>query len=77
MGTKKEKVDDINKALKRVKSTSYAELLDDGTIQYIKMATSARGKYKVRATFSDMLSAMHGEDMRLINKKYGRVKSKK
>ena len=74
MTTKKEKVDDINKALKRVKSTSYAELLDDGTIQYIKMATSARGKYKARATFYDILKEMQGEDMRFIKKKYGRQK---
>ena len=70
---KKQKVADINRALKRVGSKAYAEMLPDKRIQYVKMGRSSLGKpYKMRASFDEMLSEMHGEDIRALKKKYGR-----
>ena len=73
MVSKKEKALDINKALKRVGSRSYAEILPDKRIEYITYGRSSLGKeYKMKASLSDMYNQMHGEDIRALKKKYGR-----
>jgi len=72
MVSKKEKVTDINKALKRANSRAYAHILPDKRIEYITYGRSSFGEYKMKSSFNDMLKQMHGEDIRSLMKKYGR-----
>ena len=73
MVSKKEKIMDINKALKRVGSTSYAHILPDNRIEYIKIGKSSLGRlYEMKVPLSKLIDEMHGEDIRFLKSKYGR-----
>lgn len=76
---KKQKVNLINEALKRVNADANygckAELLSDNTIQYSKTFHSAAGRpYQGRVGFRGVLNQMHGEDMRRLVKLFGNQK---
>ena len=77
MTTRKEKVKDINNAIKRSAGAkevgAKAEILKDGTMQYsIKTKTGSGRMYRVKVPFIKILSYLWGEDMRRLKKKYGR-----
>jgi len=64
---------DINKALKKVGSTSYAHILPDNRIEYIKIGNSTLGRsYKMKVPLSKLTDEMYGEDIRFLKLKYGR-----
>jgi len=71
MVSKQEKVDDINKALKRVGSKAYAEFKDN-RINYVRYGKSSFGEYPMKVSLNEiMFKEMHGEDIRAIRKKWG------
>ena len=75
--TKKEKVKEINTAIKRSETArnvkAKAEILADGSIQYsVETKTRSGTKYRMKVPFSGILTLLWGEDMRSLKKKYGR-----
>ena len=75
--TKKEKVKDINNAIKRSAEakevSAKAEMFNDSTIQYsVKTKTRTGRVYRIKVPFSKILSYLWGEDLRRLKKKYGR-----
>jgi len=76
MISKQEKIDDINKALKRVGSKSYAELSKDNRLLYVKFgrcATKPEG-YQMHVKLNELLGEMYGEDIRYLKNKWGKQK---
>lgn len=77
MTSKQQKVQDINKAIRRSSTAkgkkAKAALLKDGRIEYsIESITRGGRRYRTKATFRDILQLLHGEDLRQLHKKYGR-----
>ena len=77
MASKKEKVQEINQAIKRsswaVTKGAKAELFQDGGIEYSRKAITGMGRvYRIKISFSEMLMLLTTEDMRALKKKYGR-----
>lgn len=74
MTTKQAKVDEINQALNRssiaVKCKAEAFITEDGRIEYRML--NRVSQYTMKISFSDMLSLLHGADMRALKAKYGR-----
>lgn len=71
MVSKQEKINDINKALKRVGSKAFAELKDD-RINYVRYGKSSFGEYPMKVSLQELMGReMHGEDIRAIRKKWG------
>lgn len=74
MVSKKEKVRDINVAIKRSsvakERKAKAEIIGS-RIEYSMMSKSSR-PYRMKVSFMDTLGLLEGEDIRKLHKKYGR-----
>jgi len=81
--TKQEKCNLINEAISRsaiaIKKQANAHILPDGRLEYTM--TAPNGRYIVKATFTDIIELLDGEDiqhiLKAINHKYireGRIK---
>jgi len=82
MVSKKEKVEEINKAIKRseyAKSVgARAELLPDNRIEYTILGKTSTGKpYRMKTNLRKILASLEGPDARALFKKYGGKKKKK
>lgn len=74
---KKDKVKTINQAINRSpvakEKGAKAELLPNDRIEYSMSATTRLGKpYRIKVTFRQILSLLHGEDIRQLHRLFGK-----
>lgn len=79
MTVKEQKVKEINDAIKNssaaMKRKAKAEITKDGNVYYSML--SRNGKYRMRSSFSEIISLLHGRDMRRLTGRYGSGANKK